>query len=472
VAILALTFLGAVLRFATLDVQSIWLDESATIHLVDRGFGGMLSHLSSSESTPPLYYVLVWLWTQVFGGGVLAFRSFSALAGVLTVPVLYAAGRQISPRAGFWAGALTALSPIMYYYSQEIRSYALLILFCAAAFLCWQRALAQPDGRRLAWWAAMSILALLTHYFAAFLFIPEALLLVRRLGLQRARVAIGAVLLAGLALLPLAIAQRSSGNSDWIQSSSLASRLAQPPKQFLVGLYGPHEIVTALLGGLLAAGAIFLLVRYAGERERLAARDVAIVAVAGLALPAVLAVTRVEDVFNGRNVIAVWVPFAVLVAAGLGAARAPRLGAALGAGLCALFALVIVLTDTKPAYQRDDWRTIAGSVKPLGAGGVVVAPVFGIAPLSVYVPAVHQLKQPTVTTSEIAVVDLRTRRTGRSPLPPVVPTSPPPGFRLVSVSRSTAVATARFRAPRPQTVKLLTLRRLRADPTAEVIVRG
>ena len=33
---------------------------------------------------------------RLFGAGPLGFRSFSALAGVLTVPVLYAAGRQIS----------------------------------------------------------------------------------------------------------------------------------------------------------------------------------------------------------------------------------------------------------------------------------------------------------------------------------------------------------------------------------------
>jgi hypothetical protein len=461
-----------VLRFATLDVQSIWLDESATIHLVNRSFGGMLSHLSSSESTPPLYYVLLWPWTRVFGGGAIAFRSLSALAGVLTVPVLYAAGRQISPRAGFWAAALTALNPAMYYYSQEVRAYALLILFSAAAFLCWQLAMARPDGRRLGWWAAMSILALLTHYFAVFLFLPEALLLARRIGWRRTRLPVGAVVLAGLALLPLAIAQRSSGNSDWIQNSSLGSRLAQPAKQFLVGLYGPQEIVTALAGGLMAAGAIVLLVRYAEGRERAAARDVAIVAVAGLALPAVLAVTRIEDVFNGRNVIAGWVPFAVLVAAGLGVRRAPRLASALGAGLCALFLLVIVLTDTKPAYQRDDWRTIATSIKPVRAGGIVVGPVFGLLVLDVYVPGLQQVKTPTVTTREIAVVDLRTRRTGRTPLPPAVPTSPPPGFRLVGVSRTSAVATSRFRASRPRTVSVLAMRRLRADPTAEVIVRG
>src|SRR4029077_15466227 len=180
--VLALTALAAILRFATLDVQSIWLDESATMILVHRGLGGLLSHLSASAPAPPLYYMLVWAWTKVFGAGPLGFRSFSALIGTLTVPVMYLAGRRISPRVGLWAATLTVVNPAMYYYSQEARAYALLILFSAAAFVLWQRALQAPDTRRLLLWSGLSILALLTHYFAVFLFIPEAALLVSRLG--------------------------------------------------------------------------------------------------------------------------------------------------------------------------------------------------------------------------------------------------------------------------------------------------
>lgn len=231
--VLALTLLAAALRFATLDVQSIWLDESSTIHLVDRGFGGMLSHLSSGESTPPVYYILVWAWTKVFGASPFAFRSLSALAGTALVPVVYLAGKRISPRVGLWAAALAAVNPGMYYYSQEARAYSLLILLTAVAFVFFQRALQTPTRRELALWSLASILALLTHYFAVFLFIPEAVVLLRRLGWQRTRVAIGAVVLAGAAISPLAIAQSSTGNAEWISTTSIVSRFAQAPKQFL-----------------------------------------------------------------------------------------------------------------------------------------------------------------------------------------------------------------------------------------------
>ena len=58
---------GAVLRFVTLDSQSLWYDEAVTAQLLQMDFGAMLRAIPDSESTPPLYYVLAWLWTHVFG---------------------------------------------------------------------------------------------------------------------------------------------------------------------------------------------------------------------------------------------------------------------------------------------------------------------------------------------------------------------------------------------------------------------
>src|SRR3954454_11427597 len=65
----ALTALAAVLRFATLGDQSYWLDEVVTVHLGNLPFGDMLSAIPDSESTPPLYYILAWVWGHVFGTG-------------------------------------------------------------------------------------------------------------------------------------------------------------------------------------------------------------------------------------------------------------------------------------------------------------------------------------------------------------------------------------------------------------------
>ncbi len=470
--VIALTVLAAILRFATLDVQSIWLDESATLILVHRGLWGMLSHLSASESAPPLYYVLVWGWMKLFGAGALGFRSLSALVGTLTVPVLYLAGRRISIRAGLWAAALAAVNPAMFYYSQEARAYALLVLFSAAALVLWQRALERPSARRLALWAGMSALALLTHYFAVFLFAPEAIVLARRLGWRRALAPSGAVVLIGIALAPLALAQRADGKTDWIEAASLSSRVAESAKQFLVGLYGPLEILTAAATGLLALGAIALLLARGEARERRPARDVAIVAIAAIALPLLLAATHLIDIYDGRNMIAAWTPCAVLVAAGLGVARASRAGTLLGGALVAISLAVIAGVLAIPGYQRDDWRAAAHALSPAQrAGRVIVSEENASIPLSIYLPGLQPTAKARVVTREIDFIALRTRRTGRSPLAPAAPTSPPPGFRLAGIRRSETYAVSRFLAPHATTVSDATLRRIAGERSAEVTVQ-
>src|SRR3954470_22366343 len=93
-----ITVAGALLRFLTLDVQSYWLDEVATVNILHKGFGDMFSAVASGESTPPLYYVLAWVWAKLFGTGEVGLRSLSALFGTAAVPVAYLAGARLVTR--------------------------------------------------------------------------------------------------------------------------------------------------------------------------------------------------------------------------------------------------------------------------------------------------------------------------------------------------------------------------------------
>lgn len=465
------TVLAAILRAGTLNVQSMWQDEAATLLLVHRSFTAMLSHLSASESSPPLYYVLVWVWTRVFGSGPLGFRSFSALVGTATVPAMYFAGRQVSRRVGLWAAVLTAANPAMYYYSQEARDYGLLILFSAVAYALWLRALRQPSARRLALWGLFSALALLTHYFAVFMFLPQAWLLARRVGWRRVWAPVGAVGVVGAALIPLAVSQLSSGKVDWIEEASLPSRVGETAKLFFVGVYGPLEIVSATVAALLALGGLAALWARGARAERDGARDAAFVLVVAFAVPLVLAATHLVDVYDGRNVIANWVAFAVLIACGLASAR-PRMAAALGGGLVALSLAVIAAINVIPAYQRDDWRGIAHALGDAPAGRVIVSERFGEAPLSIYVPGLRATEAKTVVTSEVAYVSLRVRHTGGAPSPAPVPRRAPPGFSLAAATRAEAFAVVRYRAPHPRAVATAALRRVSPEAATEVSLQG
>src|SRR5436190_1542773 len=123
----ALTVLGALLRFWRIGHQGFWFDEGNTALLVHFTPGKMLGLIPKTESTPPLYYCVAWVWARVFGYGESALRSLSALAGVAMIPVVYGAGAKlVSRRAGVFAAAFAACSPLLIWYLQEAGSYQLL----------------------------------------------------------------------------------------------------------------------------------------------------------------------------------------------------------------------------------------------------------------------------------------------------------------------------------------------------------
>ncbi len=201
----------------------------------------MLGLIPQTESTPPLYYCVAWVWARVFGYSETGLRSLSAVCGVVLVPVVYAGGAKlISRRAGVIAAAFAACSPLLIWYSQEARSYEMLALLSGLSLLAFAYARADPTPRALAFWVVASALALATHYYAVLAVVPEAVWL---LWIHRTRrpvqIAFAVVGLCGLGLIPLAISQHGTGRGNWISNAPFWRRLGQIVPQFSSGFEGP-----------------------------------------------------------------------------------------------------------------------------------------------------------------------------------------------------------------------------------------
>ena len=231
-----LTVLGAVLRLATVSHQSFWLDEALAARELHMSFGAMLRSINHGEPNPPLFFVLAWPWAKVFGTSEAGIRSLSVLAGTALIPVAYLCGRDlVSRRAGLLAAAFVALSPFMIWYSQEAREYMLLALFCAVSFLFFARLWHRSSRRNLIWWATFSALALLTHYFAAFVVWPEAAALLFRQRKRSTVLAVAVVAVVQIALLPHFLSHEAHP-AGWIGAFPLSVRIKQIP------MYGrPHR---------------------------------------------------------------------------------------------------------------------------------------------------------------------------------------------------------------------------------------
>jgi uncharacterized membrane protein len=123
-----------------------------------------------SDTSPPLYYLLLYCWMLVGGSSDLALRAFSVLCALGCFPLLAAIAYRVGGKeAVISASVLFALSPLAVLYSTEGRMYSLVWL-CALGTL-WLSLLLYESGGR--WWLyALWILAaaagLLTHYFFLF----------------------------------------------------------------------------------------------------------------------------------------------------------------------------------------------------------------------------------------------------------------------------------------------------------------
>ena len=486
---------GAALRFATLDLQSLWYDEAVTAQLMRSDLPGLLAAIPGSESSPPLYYLLAWLWTHLSGTGEVGLRSLSALLGTATIAVVWALGRRLGgDRVATIAALLVAVNPMLWWFSQEARAYALLALLAALSALLWLRALQRPGAGRAAAWSLVAAMALATHYYAVFLVAPQALWLVLRVPAARVRAAALVPLAAALtALAPLALSQRANDSAAFIRDSSLATRLAQVPKQLLVGYDAPAETLLAVLSALvalIAVGGIGLLVARreqtassqatgpaahrsgpGGSSSKVAehppadgsapsARSDALrlaAVTAGVVLLAAIAAVAGEDHLITRNVLAVAPLGAALAGAGLAAVvRArPALGWPAIAAACLLGLVAVVGVATNARLQRDDWRGAVGALGRADGDRLLVAsPGSALVPLRYYLPSARPLAAPALLTSEVDYMALAQRSPGERPAPPRPPAPVLPGFALAGRTDGETFTVLRLRAPVPQAVAL------------------
>jgi uncharacterized membrane protein len=468
------TVLAAALRFATLGAQAYHHDEIVTASRVLRAdFVHAMEAVGFSESAPPLYYALAWVWTQLTGTGEYGLRSLSALAGVATVPVAYLLGAELrGRRAGIVAAALVAVNPMLLWYSQEARSYTLLVLLTAVAALYFVRALRDvpslehprgrisdgtSGGRRDATlWGVFSALALATHYFAIFPIALEAVWLLWR----RGRVALRGIWiagLAGLALAPLVIHQASLGHAEWIGGRSLGHRLWEAGVTFFIGETGdiiarPETVLPAVVPLLAVLAALLLLATRGDREERRAGGTMMAIAGATVIAPILIAVLVPDkDFVLARNLMPALVPLLVVVAIGVTLRGARRAGNAAAAVLIAYSLGFCVWASFSPALQRPDWDAVAGGLGDPEAPRATVTWTLGAASLRYYLSTGSFQVQPADGYSwAVHEVDF----VSDGPAPPVPAALLGPRFRQVGYERIGRLHVRRYALPGPDLAHL------------------
>lgn len=149
--------LAAALYLYRLGAQSLWIDELYSIY--DAGHMSIVALLT--ETSRPLYYLLLKFWSQ-FGGSEFWLRAMSIPFSLGSVFLTYQLGQRVAGRAvGLWASLFLCLSPLVIDHTQEVRFYAVSIFLGLVGAIALTRAFETPSHGRIAGWAVARILVIL-----------------------------------------------------------------------------------------------------------------------------------------------------------------------------------------------------------------------------------------------------------------------------------------------------------------------
>ena len=161
-----------------------------------------------SDTSPPLYYLLLYVWTLIVGTSDIALRLFSITCYLAAFPILAAVARRAGgERSVIPACVLFAFSPMGLYFSGEGRMYSLLLLLIIGT--AWTSLAIRERGTSIGHfvlWIVLSAAGFLTHYFFALPWLAMVLFLLLRPGrLERWRLLLCLCIL-GLLLVPWYVA--------------------------------------------------------------------------------------------------------------------------------------------------------------------------------------------------------------------------------------------------------------------------
>lgn len=214
-----LMFGAASLRFFHLGLKSFWADEAFSITLAQSSWTDFRHTLVSSEANMALYYLLLRLWSQISDTPSFV-RALSVLAGVATVPAIYFAGESLfSRRAGTIAAVLLSVNVFHISYSQEARSYSLVVLLVTCSCLFFVRSIKSQGRTGGVWHILTSGAALYAHFFAALVLLAQLVSWISlprkfRRGSQLRDMLVIAII--GLPLLVFIVSQ-STSHLYWVQ---------------------------------------------------------------------------------------------------------------------------------------------------------------------------------------------------------------------------------------------------------------
>jgi mannosyltransferase len=221
----AIVALAAVLRVIFLGPRSFWNDEIVSVNLAAAPWQGFTFWVLRREANMALYYLALRQWVR-FGDGEAWVRLFSALLGIITVPMLFVLGRRLrGERFALIAALVAATNACAVQFSQDARSYSMLMLLAVLSYYFFLKIVEESSLGAVGMYVVVSALSLYAHFFAALMICAQIISL---LWLPRAKVPwlrlAGACLVLAATAIPIAIfvLRNDVGQLSWVKPTTIS----------------------------------------------------------------------------------------------------------------------------------------------------------------------------------------------------------------------------------------------------------
>jgi mannosyltransferase len=346
-----------------------WIDEGLSVGIASHPLTAIPSVLRE-DGSPPLYYMLLGLWTSLVGDGEARTHALSLGFALLTVPVGFFAGCKLfDERTGWFVAVLAALNPFLNYYSQETRMYALVVLLSLLVITTF--ALAYVHGRRR--WLAGFVLSgtalLYTHNWGLFTLAGTAVALLpllrsKAVSWRDVLIGYGTIAVLYLPWLPTFLFQAHHTGAPW----SHAPSVNKLPGDLAALAGGPGPAVAILLVGGSGLATYLATGEAAGRRSRQTTTVMAVGVTILCAILLAFVASQIAPAWTMRYFAAIVGPFVVLV--GVLLARSGTLGLV----TLALLAGLWLHPPTARINNKSNVHHVAAVVSPwLQPGDIVVS---------------------------------------------------------------------------------------------------
>ena len=171
-----LLIFGFAVRLINLN-QSLWLDEAIGAKVVKTiPLFQIPVQFSPGDFHPPLYYMFMSFWSNIFGFSEISLRMPSVIFSLVAGWYVYKIGKEIKNKPfGLWSALFFLFNPLTIYYSQEVRMYMMATMLLSISLYYFLLFLKEnkfsPFSKNIIYFNLFSALAMFVFYGSAFFII-------------------------------------------------------------------------------------------------------------------------------------------------------------------------------------------------------------------------------------------------------------------------------------------------------------